>query len=126
MTIKTFVRLPAVRFGIHVLLLAGIFFNIAQLYRIHRIEKLIAEDELVLTLLEDANNEGKNKKDYYNSELFKEKYAKEKLYKVRGERVLDTSSIEGDNEATEDEYIPEEDETNKSNYNKWFEYLTQF
>lgn len=126
MTIKTFVKLPAFRFGIHVFLLAGIFFNIVQLYRIHRVQGLIEEDELVLSLLEDANNESKNNKDYYNSELFKEKYAKEKAYKIRGERVLDTSSIEGDNEASGDEYIPEEDEDSKPNYQKWLEYFIQF
>lgn len=127
MTIKTFIRLPVVRMSIHLILLIGIAFNVVQFFRISHLQNQVEEEQLVLQLLEETNNESKNKKDYYNSELYREVYAKQKLYKVRDERVLDSSSIEGDNEELSGEYIPQiEVDESRPNYVKWFEFFTQY
>jgi hypothetical protein len=127
MTIKTFIRLPYVRLGIHVILLSGIAFNIIQFFRISTLHKSVEKEKLVLQLLEDRNTEANNKKDFYSSKLYEEVFAKEKLYQIRDERMLDTSGVEGDNETVQAEYIPNEVvQIPEKNYLKWFNYFTQY
>lgn len=127
MTIKTFIRLPAVRLGIHVILLSGIAFNVVQFFRISALNQSVEKEQLVLQLLEDRNTEARNSKDYYSSKIFEEVYAKEKQYQVRDERVLDTAGVEGDNNTVEAEYIPQEvEKESDKNYLKWFNFFTKY
>jgi hypothetical protein len=126
MTINTFVKLPIVRFGIHFIIVVGVLFNCIQLYRISKLKKEVEENKLLYSVIKNENNEGKNRKDYYNSSLYKEIYAKEKQYKVRDEVVLDTQDIEGDNQNIKEEYIPQTTEVKEyPNYIKWFQVLTR-
>ena len=128
MTLKTFVKLPIVRLGVHVILVVGIMLNIVQFFRIARAQQVVAEKELALTVLEDINSESQSQKGYYTSDLYEEIYAKEKQYRVRGEQVLDTQNLEGESDAREGEYLPDESslEPEKSNPRKWLEYLTRY
>lgn len=128
MTLKTFVKLPVVRLGVHLILLLGILLNIVQFFRIARAQQVVAEKELALTVLEDVNSENRSQKGYYTSDLYEEIYAKEKQYKVRDEQVLDTQNLEGENDAREGEYLPdlEARANEEANYVKWFKFLTRY
>ena len=128
MTLKTFVKLPVVRLGVHLILLLGILLNIVQFFRIARAQQVVAEKELALTVLEDVNSENRSQKGYYTSDLYEEIYAKEKQYKVRDEQVLDTQNLEGENDAREGEYLPdlEAGADEEANYVKWFKFLTRY
>ncbi|NJS41014.1 hypothetical protein HC766_01320 [Candidatus Gracilibacteria bacterium] len=103
-------------------LLLGVFVNIYQLYRLDRIEKEVSTKEFNLNTLRQQNEDSRNQKDYLNSDIFKEKFAKEEGFKKRGEEVIDTTLIESqDSESSS--YIPVEVESQKTKPILWWEFL---
>ena len=122
MDIQEFFSKPVVVFGVHVFLLLGVFVNIYQLYRLDRIEKEVSTKEFSLDTLRQQNEDSRNQKDYFNSDIFKEKFAKEEGFKKRGEEVIDTTLIESENSESST-YIPQEVETQKTNPILWWEFL---
>jgi hypothetical protein len=123
MTIKAFFSIPSVMFAVHVFLVVGVMANVYQMYRIYNIQKDIDREQGVLGLLTQENNDGKNNKDYFTSSLFKEKYAKDNGYKIRGEQVIDTSLIESEQKDANSAYTPEKETQQKPNWQKWYEFF---
>ncbi len=123
MNLKEFFRLPIVMFMVHVFLLLGIFVNVYQLYRLDDIQREVDKKAFNLDTLRQQNEDSRNNKDYYNSDLFKEKFAKEEDFKKRGEIVIDTSLIEGEVNNPDSNYIPEEKIVEKSNPLMWWELI---
>jgi hypothetical protein len=124
MTLKSFFQIPLVKFGVHVILLVGFFLNAFYFYRVWEMQKKIDTEKRTLAIVRQENSDSRNQKDYYTSDLYKEKFAKEENFKKKGEMVVDTSSVElatGGQGNTN--YIPDTNKEEKSNVEKWFTYL---
>jgi hypothetical protein len=122
MNLTEFFSKPIVIFAVHTILMLGLFVNIFQLYRLDKIQKEVSTMEFNLDTLRQEKESSAGKKDYYNSEIFKEKYAKEENFKKRGEEVIDTSLVEGEN-TENNSYVPVDLESGKSNPILWWEFL---
>jgi ABC-type bacteriocin/lantibiotic exporter with double-glycine peptidase domain len=123
MTLKTFFAQPVVIFGVHVLLVTGVMLNIFQFYRQYTIQKDYEKQKSVLAFLTQEIKDAETQKDYTSSQLYKEKFAKESGYKVKGETVIDTSKIEAANSvsSTPSQYKPSVTIQEKKNWEKWWE-----
>ncbi len=117
-SLQRFFQIPSVKFTVHLLLVGGFLANIYNIYNLYRIQAQANAESLVFQKLIQENNESKNEKDYYNSALYQEKYAKEINYKKKGEEVLDTSLLETvDNQNPN--YIPEKKKQEFNNIQRW-------
>jgi len=117
--LRTFFQIPLVRLGVHVVIVVGFVLNIAQLYRAWEVRVAIAQQRTVLEIWNDLDTH----EAYLRSDLYEEKYRKDKNYSNLGEEVVDTSSIEdvyrpGENEF---QYAPSSSVQEKSNLEKWYE-----
>jgi len=123
MTLKTFFQIPLVRFGVHFVIVAGFLISIWHFYALWEMEKRIDKERTILDILVQENSDARNERDYFTSELYQEKYAKQENFKVRGEEVIDTSVIEPTSEDEVGNYISPVVSEEKSNPVKWLEYL---
>ncbi len=124
MTLQNFFRIPAVKLTVHILIVAGLVTNIWQFYRIWDINKKIESENRQLQILQQQTNDARNQKDYFSSDLYKEKYSKQDLnFKKKGEEVIDTSLLENVNDSSGNSYIPSASANNNSNVEKWLIYL---
>lgn len=124
MTLYTFFQIPLVKLGVHILIVAGLTINIWQFYRIWDIDQKIAKESKQLEILSQQTNDARNQKDYFSSDLYKEKYSKQDLnVKKKGEEVIDTSLLENVNDKSGSLYIPPASSSNNNNVQKWIIYL---
>lgn len=86
-------------------------------------QKRISKEQQLLDILVQENSDARNERDYFTSELYQEKYAKQENYKVRGEEVIDTSIVEPTSNSQVGNYIDPVVTREKSNPVKWLEYL---
>ena len=124
MTLYTFFQIPLVKLGVHILIVAGLTINIWQFYIIWDIDQKIAKESKQLEILSQQTNDARNQKDYFSSDLYKEKYSKQDLnVKKKGEEVIDTSLLENVNDKSGSLYIPPASSSNNNNVQKWIIYL---
>jgi hypothetical protein len=123
MTLKAFFQIPLVKFIVHVLLVVGVGLNIFHFYRVWDMQQKIEAERRQLSILRQENSDARNQRDYYASDLYKEKFAKEQNFKMRGEEVIDTSVLDSTGETKSNNYIPKNLNQNKSNVQKWWEYF---
>jgi len=124
MTLRTFFQIPIVKLTIHILIVAGLAANIWQFYRVWDINQKIDKENKQLEILKQQTNDARNQKDYFNSDLYKEKYSKQDLnFKKKGEEVIDTSLLENVNDNSGSTYIPSSSNNSNSNLQKWIEFL---
>jgi hypothetical protein len=124
MTLQNFFKIPAVKLAVHILIIAGLVANIWQFYRIWEINQKIESENRQLQILQQQTNDARNQKDYFSSDLYKEKYSKQDLnFKKKGEEVIDTSLLENVNDTSGSTYIPTANLDNNSNVQKWLNYL---
>jgi hypothetical protein len=123
MTLRAFFQIPMVKFWVHVFLIVGLAVNAWQLYRTFDMQRKINAESRILAVLQQENNDSRNQRDYYTSDLYKEKYAKLQNFKKNGEQVVDTSVIESAEANSTSTYIPEDGNQNQTNVEKWWSYL---
>ena len=124
MSIQQFFRIPMVKLVVHVLIIAGLVANVWQFYRIWDINKKIDIESKQLQILKQQTNDARNQKDYFSSDLYKEKYSKQDLnLKKKGEEAIDTSLLENVNDSSGNNYVPAPSSTAGSNIEKWMFYL---
>jgi hypothetical protein len=121
LTLKDIFANEYVIFMVHVLLVTGVFLNISQLYRQYNIVKEFDKEKTVLSILTQDRKDLEDRKNYFGSELYKEKFGKEVGYKSKGEQVIDTSQIEKSTSNEPTNYIPDESKVYKSNWEKWWD-----
>jgi hypothetical protein len=113
--IYNFFHVPLVKFGVHFLLIVALWLNVYHFYNLWRVEEEIAQkDDEIQRVKEFTSQTG-----YFESELFREKYIKERNYKKKGEIVLDTSQIDGNDPRSNPNYIPAPEVIDESNLDKW-------
>jgi len=120
--LKKLFQIPIIRFSLHLMLILGLFVNLFNLYNLYSAQNSLGIEKKNLADLVQSNLDSKNKKDYFNSDLYKEKYSKENNYRSRGEEVIDTSTIE----TTTNQpavYRPDQSKQEQNNIQKWLEYL---
>lgn len=123
MTLKEFFSTPLFRFLIHFIIIVGFWMNIWNVYRIWDMDYLIQNELRILSLLEQQNSDNRNQRDYFTSDLYEEKYAKQENFKLRDEEVIDTSVLEPSSQDGTSSYIGKDAKSNKSNIEKWYEYI---
>jgi hypothetical protein len=123
MTLQSFFQIPLVRLGVHLVIVIGFILSIWQFYTAWDMDQRISKEQQILDILIQENSDARNERDYFTSELYQEKYAKQENYKVRGEEVIDTSVIEPSSESEVGNYISPVVNEEKSNPVKWLEYL---
>ncbi len=121
MTLKDIFANEYVIFTVHVLLVSGVFLNITQLYRQYNIQKEFEKEKTVLSILTQDRKDLEDRKNYFGSPLYKEKYSKEIGYKSKGEQVLDTSQIEKSTSNEPTNFVPDQTKTYKNNWEKWWD-----
>jgi len=114
-----------VSFFIHVILLTGLIL-IGQRYWSNYIQKqeinrILSENKALAT----SNSILKIQKDYFESDFYTEKSAKESQWKNIGEKVIDTNNLESKNKNPNEvqNYTPIENKPQLSNPQKWFSYI---
>lgn len=118
--LKTFFNIPLVKFTVHLVIIVGIGLNCVELYRVWLLSTHLQEQENELIALVQENNDARNQKDYFASNLYKEKYIKEQNFKKKGEQVVDTSTIEtSEGQDVTNNYIPEISRPSDTNPEKW-------
>jgi hypothetical protein len=123
MTLKEFFSTPLFRFLIHFVIIVGFWINIWNVYRIWDMDYQIQNELRILSLLEQQNSDNRNQRDYFTSDLYEEKYAKQENFKLRDEEVIDTSVIEPSNQIESSSYIGQDAVGTKSNVEKWYEFI---
>lgn len=118
-SLRNFFQIPLVKFGVHLFLMMGIMLNIYNFYNIFRLENVFENEQKSLALITRENTDAKNQRDYFSSDLYKEKYAKEQNFRKKGEEVIDTSILETV-ETKNPNYIPEVKTDTSSNIDKWW------
>lgn len=121
-SLKKLFQIPIVRLCVHGVLILGLFINLYNLYNLYSVQSTLNNEKKDLADLVQSNLDSKNQKDYFNSELYKEKYSKENNYRSRGEEVIDTSTIE----TTTNQpavYKPDQSKSEQNNIQKWLEYI---
>jgi hypothetical protein len=115
--IYNFFHVPLVKFGVHVFLILALWLNVYHFYNLWQVENEITEkDDEIQRVKEFTSQSG-----YFESELFREKYIKERNYKKKGEVVLDTSQIDGSDTRPNPNYIPAPEVVQESNPSKWMD-----
>jgi phosphotransferase system glucose/maltose/N-acetylglucosamine-specific IIC component len=113
--IYNFFHVPLVKFGVHVFLIIAFWLNIYHFYNLWRVEEGITQkDDEIQRVKEFTSQTG-----YFESDLFREKYIKERNFKKKGEIVLDTSQIDGTDTRPNPNYIPAPEVVQESNLDKW-------
>lgn len=120
MNLKTFFQIPLVKFCVHLVIVAGFFVNMTHFYRVWEMERQIAKELRTLEILQQENADSRNQRDYFTSDLYREKYAKEENYKKRGEEVIDTSVLEPSTASQEANFLPVGQAKPLSNPEKWW------
>ena len=123
MTLQAFFQIPIVKFFTHVFLVVSIVLNIWQIYRYYDMQLKIENQTEVLSILKQENNDARNQRDYFTSDLYKERYAKEQNFRVNGESVISTAVIETQSNPQKVNFIPNKRRENQSNAEKWFDYV---
>lgn len=114
-----------VRFFVHVVLLTSLIL-IGQRYwsnyrQKQEITRILTENKALAT----SNSVLKIQKDYFESDFYTEKSAKESQWKNIGEKVIDTNNLESKNKNPNEvqKYTPNETKTELSNPQKWLNYI---
>jgi hypothetical protein len=115
MNLNEFLTNPIVKITIHVVIILGLTINIFHLYSTWQLKTTIEQRKTELSNIEEKLNQ----RNYYESDLYKEKYIKERSFKKRGEEVIDTSSLEDSGDIIKPSYIPDPRSEEKSNVEKW-------
>jgi cell division protein FtsL len=117
-TLKSFFQVPLVKFTVHLVLVLGLVLNIYNLYSWYRVNSNLNKDLKNLSDLAQLNSESKNEQGYYNTDLYKEKYAKDSGFKNKSEDVIDTSLVETNDNKNPD-FVPKKEVVTVSNIEKW-------
>ena len=122
--VKNFFQIPLVRFGVHVVLLSGLILIVTQYWKNYQEKQEIQRLLDYNMSLASANSLLKIQKDYFESNIYAEKSAKEAEWKNRGEIVVNTGRIEPAQPEKANDYIPDEQKiTEDNNPKKWFQFL---
>lgn len=121
-SLSKFFQIPLIKFSVHIVLLAGLFVNIYNIYGNYQLSNKIIKEKTTLQVLTQQNLDSRNEKDYYSSEIYKEKYAKENNFKNRGEQVVDTSDLETSFNRNVS-YTPTISKSEVNNLSKWWKCL---
>ncbi|GAB4148093.1 MAG: hypothetical protein OHK0017_10530 [Patescibacteria group bacterium] len=121
--VEKFFKIPLVIYGIHAAIIGAIIL-IGYQYWINyknttEIQQMLEENKS----LASSNNLMKIQKDYFESNIYAEKSAKEGQWRKRGEMAVDTTSIEPTQSNGNTDYIPEEVKKEKTNPEKWMDLI---
>jgi hypothetical protein len=117
-----FFQIPIVKFCIHVFIITGLVINLYNLYNLYTVNISLKKNQAVFESLVQQNTESKNEKDYFNSDIYREKYAKSSGFKTSGEEVIDTSIVETV-ELDPISYAIDKNSSNQNNLEKWWSCL---
>jgi len=117
--LSTFFQIPLIRFAVHLIIIVGFTLNMVQFYRVWQVNVAIEQQKTTLEIWNDLTTH----EAYLRSNLYAEKYSKDKNYRKIGEEVIDTSSIEEIYRPSQEEiiYAPASLVNQKSNLEKWWE-----
>ncbi len=111
---------------VHIILAIILVLNVSNLLDIKNCENLnlslISENNQLQRNIMQVNNQ----QAYQNSDLYKNKEIKSRNYIFSGEQVIDLSSYEKIIISDNSNYIPESNNKNKSNFEKWFNRIDSF
>lgn len=99
--------------------MTGIILNIYNFYSIFRLENAFENEKKSLALITRENTDAKNQRDYFSSDLYKEKYIKEQNFRKKDEEVIDTSILETI-DTKNPNYVPEVKTDTSNNIDKWW------
>lgn len=106
---------------IHAVFILLLVSNIFYLYRSWQLQKVLKNLREQYTRIYQQNQTAEVQEDYYNSQIYFQKYAKEQGYALKGEIVIDTMLKENRPINEHTEFIPSTIQQKTSNQQKWFQ-----